>query len=108
MSTFRKPYTPEENTIILNCVANSPDNIKKALIQAGEKIGRTYTSVQWQYYMKLTKPNFNNKANAKFITVGKKSYNINRKVTRDGERKTLQDPTPHSIPIWRRLLKLFS
>lgn len=39
----RRTYTPEEdeNTIIINCVKESPDNISRALRQASQSIGRT-------------------------------------------------------------------
>ena len=86
----RRTYTPEEDTIIINCVKESPDNISRALRQASQSIRRTYKAVSQHYY--------------KYLTVGKKQVNINRKITREGQFATKQNPKP--LSKWRRILNI--
>lgn len=87
----RRTYTPEEDAIIINCVKESPDNISRALRQASQSIGRTYKAVSKHYYKYLTEPNHNN---------------INRKITREGQFATKQNPTPKPLSKWRRILNI--
>ena len=102
----RRTYTPEEDTIIINCVKESPDNISRALRQASQSIGRTYKAVSQHYYKYLTEPNHNNRTNACFMTVGTEQVNINRKITREGQFATKQNPTPNPLSKWRRILNI--
>ena len=81
----RRTYTPEEDTIINNCVKESPDNISRALRQASQSIGRTYRAVSNHYYRYL---------------------NVNRKITREGQFATKQNPTPKPLSKWRRILNI--
>lgn len=101
----RRTYTPEEDTIIINCVKESPDNISRALRQASQSIGRTYKAVSQHYYKYLTEPNYNNRTNACFMTVGKEQVNVNRKITREGQFATKQNPTPKTIIKMEKNLK---
>lgn len=102
----RRTYTPEEDAIIINCVKESPDNISRALRQASQSIGRTYKAVSQHYYKYLTEPNHNNRTNACFMTVGKEQVNVNRKITREGQFATKQNPTPKPLSKWRRKLNI--
>lgn len=77
----RRTYTPEEDEIIINCVRESPDNISRALRQASQSIGRTYKAVSQHYY----------------------KY---RKITREGQFATKQNPTPKPLSKWRRILNI--
>lgn len=81
----RRTYTPEEDTIIINCVKESPDNISRALRQASQSIGRTYKAVSQHYYKYLTEPNHN---------------------TREGQFATKQNSTPKPLSKWRRILNI--
>lgn len=103
----RRTYTQEEDAIIIiNCVKESPDNISRALRQASQSIGRTYKAVSQHYYKYLTKPNHNNRTNACFMTVGKEQVNVNRKITREGQFATKQNPTQKPLSKWRRILNI--
>lgn len=102
----RRTYTPEEDVIIINCVRESPDNISRALRQASQSIGRTYKAVSQHYYKYLTEPNYNNRTNACFRTVGKEQVNINRKIIRERQFVTKQNSTSKPLSKWRRILNI--
>lgn len=102
----RRTYTPEEDTIIIDCVKGSPDNISRALRQASQSIGRTYKAVSRHYYKYLTEPNHNDRTNACSMTVGREQVNVNRKITREGQFATRQNPTPEPLSKWRRILNI--
>lgn len=44
--------------------------------------------------------------NACFMTVGKEQINVNRKITREGQFATKQNPTPKPLSKWRRILNI--
>lgn len=71
-----------------------------------QSIGRTYKAVSQHYYKYLTEPNHNNRTNACFMTVGTEQVNINRKITREGQFATKQNPTPKPLSKWRRILNI--
>lgn len=40
------------------------------------------------------------------MTVGTEQVNINRKITREGQFATKQNPTPKPLSKWRRILNI--
>lgn len=102
----RRTYTPEEDTIIINCVKESPDNISRALRQASQSIGRTYKAVSQHYYKYLTEPNHNNRTNACFMTVGKEQVNVNRKIKEKDNLQQSRIQLQKPLSKWRRILNI--
>ena len=99
-------YTPEEDSIIINCVKESPDNISRGLRKASSMINRPCKAIRQRYYKVLVKANYNSKTNAYFMTVGNNQVNVNRKITREGKYATLQNPTSNPLSKWRRILNI--
>lgn len=102
----RRTYTPEEDSVIINCVTESPNNISRALRHASQSTGRTYRAVSQHYYKYLAESNHNKITNACSMTVGKEQINVNRKITREGQFATKQNPTPKPLSKWRRILNI--
>lgn len=79
-----KRYTAEEEAIIAEEISKSPDNIKRGCYNASIRIERNVDSVIQHWYRVQSKKE---NSNALFLTIGKKSYIVNRKISHDGCNK---------------------
>lgn len=73
---MRKKYTAEEEAIIAEEISKSPDNIKKGIRSAAEKIRRSECAVSAHWYTVQSKKG---SSKAVFLTMGKTSCTVNRK-----------------------------
>ena len=96
---YNRRYTEEEDKIILKQVSENPTNIRRGLKQAAVLIGRTFHAVEIHWYKSLSK---NPNTGVCFATVGKKSYNINRKIV----TKSAYNEKVHNTGWWERFLTL--
>lgn len=72
----KKRYTKEEDQIIIDCVQNSPNNLRKAFKNAADKlVNRDSKSVSNRWYKTLKKDT----KNPVFVVISSKGINANKK-----------------------------
>lgn len=101
MSTRRR-FTEEEDRVILSRIGENPSNIAQCLRELSIELDRSYSSLQIRWYKHLAKKDMNDKTNTRFMTYGRKSVNLNRKIVRENT----QQPTEIRRSKWRRILDI--
>lgn len=98
MST-KKRWTKEEEEILVQAVKANPHNLSKAFREVAEKLGRTETAVNIQWYTKIRSRSIC------FVTVSqdKKFKNGKNYVPECGH---INSPTPSNKTLWEKLKAL--
>ena len=98
-----KKYTPEEEILIAEEIANSPTNIKQGLETAAKRLGRTYYAVAYHWYNVQSKKN----KKAIFLIASEKETIVNRKNNNENFKiESSKDSITHNI--FKKILKLFN
>ena len=82
-----KRFTKEEDKFIIRKIKENPHNLSQCFKEIGEELGRSKGAISMRWYYTLAPKNNNTRNNAVFITYGKNSLNINRKIA--GENTNL-------------------
>ena len=99
--TSSRYYTLEEDNVILDCIKRHPQNLREAFAKASRILeNRSEMSIKIRWARYLSKK----ENNTCFITLGKKTKNINRKIVRFNSSDNTETI---KISIWNKILKLF-
>lgn len=99
MKNKGKKWTVEEERVITDQVRRNANNIKKGLENASRLLERPYPACNYHYYaVMLKRPSMD----TCFVTIGKTSKNINRKVVTD---RTSDNTDKVKVKWWNKLLK---
>lgn len=94
-----RPWTDDEDKVIIRHIKVDPSNIKAALRAAAEELGRTYGACQSRWYMHISK--HEDKYHTCFVTISRRKYARNRKNVKE------DIPVHAQNSIWTKLLRFF-